>query len=76
MTNLDSSYNYIKVYYVRYFADYQQNRVYEAKKIYHKYFINSNQLIVQVTGNEEAEDIDPNILNFSKFSPQSILTQA
>ena len=76
LTNLDSSYNYIKVYYVRYFADYQQNRVYEAKKIYHKYFINSNQLIVQITGNEEAEDIDPNILNLSKFNPQSILTQA
>ena len=74
--NLDKSYNYLKVYYVRYFADYQQNRVYEAKKIYKKYPINSNQLYLQITGYEEAEDIDANILNISRFNPKSILTQA
>ena len=42
LSNLDKSYNYFKVYYVRYFADYQQNRVYECKKILQKYPINSN----------------------------------
>ena len=34
LSNIDKSYNYLKIYYVRYFADYQQNRVYECKKIF------------------------------------------
>lgn len=76
LTNLDNSYSYLKVYYVRYFADYQQNRVYECKKIYQKYPIKSNYLFLHITGNEAAEDIDANILNISRFNPQSILTQA
>ena len=76
LTNLDKSYNYLKVYYVRYFADYQQNRVYECKKIYQRYPINSSSLYLQITGNENAEDIDANILNITRFNPQSILTQA
>ena len=76
LNNIDKSYNYLKVYYVRYFADYEQNRVYECKKIYQKYPINSNLLYLQITGNEEAEDIDPNILNIQRFNPKSILTQA
>ena len=76
LTNLDKSYNYLKVYYVRYFADYQQNKVYECKKIYKKYAINSNTLVLQITGDEEAEDLDPNILNISRFNPKSILAQA
>ena len=76
LTNIDRAYNYLKVYYVRYFADYQQNRVYECKKIYQRYPINSDRIYLQITGNEEAEDLDPNILNVSKFNPKSILTQA
>ena len=76
LTNLDKSYNFLKVYYVRYFADYQQNRVYECKKIYQKYPINSSVLYLQITGFEEAESLDPNILNITRFNPKSILTQA
>ena len=76
INNLDKSYNYLKVYYVRYFADYQQNRVYEAKKIYKKYPINSDILYLQITGYEDAEDIDANILNITRFNPKSILAQA
>lgn len=76
LTSLDKSYNYLKIYYVRYFADYQQNRVCECKKIYKKFPINSNTLYLQITGNEEAEDLDPNILNISRFNPKNILTQA
>jgi len=52
LSNLDKSYNYLKIYYVRYFADYNQNRVSECKKIIKKYPINSNILYVQITGNE------------------------
>ena len=44
LTNLDKSYNYFKIYYVRYFADYGQNKVVEGKKIYKKIPINSNIL--------------------------------
>ena len=76
LTNLDKSYNYLKVYYVRYFADYNQNRVWECKKIYQKFPVNSSDIFIQITGNEEAEDIDANILNLSKFNPKNILTQA
>ena len=32
LTNVDKSYNYLRIYYVRYFVDYNQNRVYECKK--------------------------------------------
>ena len=76
LDNIDKSYNYIKVYYVRYFADYQQNRVYECKKLYNRYPVNSGTLFLQITGYEEAEDIDANILNITRFNPKNILTQA
>lgn len=76
LSNLDSSYNYIKIYYVRYFADYQQNRVSECKKLYRKYPINSNSVYLQITGNEDVEDIDANILNISRFNPHHLLTSA
>ena len=77
LSDIDGSYNYLKIYYVRYFADYQQNRVYECKKIYQKYPTNnSSSIIIQITGNERTEDLDANILNLSKFNPKSILTQA
>ena len=76
LNNIDRSYNYLKVYYVRYFADYQQNRVYECKKIDQRYPINSGTVYLQITGNETAEDLDANILNITRFNPKSILTQA
>ena len=76
LSNIDKSYNYLKIYYVRYFADYQQNRVYECKKIYQKYAITSTLMFLQITGNERTEDLDANILNISKFNPKSVLTQA
>ena len=76
LTNLDKSYNYLKICYVRYFADYQQNRINECKKLTKKIPITSSVLYLQVNGYEETEDIDPNILNISKFNPHNILTQA
>ena len=76
LDNIDKSYNYLKVYYVRFFADYNQNRVYECKKIIKKVPVNSNTLYLQITGNELTEDLDANILNITKFNPKNILTQA
>lgn len=76
LSNLDKSYNYLRVYYVRYFADYQQNRVYECKKLYQRYPIKSNFMYLQITGDENTEDLDANILNITRFNPKSILTQA
>ena len=76
LTNIDKSYNYLRIYYVRYFADYQQNRVYECKKINQRYPINSGTLYLQISGNESTEDLDPNILNISRFNPKSVLTSA
>jgi hypothetical protein len=31
-------------------------------------------LNIQITGNEEAEDLDPNVLNMVRFNAKSILT--
>jgi hypothetical protein len=73
---LDNSYNYLKIYYVRYFADYQQNRVLECKKILRKYLISKSTQFIQITGLEQCEDIDANILNLTRFNPKHILTQA
>ena len=75
--NFDASYNYIKLKYVRYFADYQQNRVYEGKSIIKKYEISNQEFVfITITGHEEVEDFDPNILNIQRFNPKHILTQA
>ena len=76
LKNIDGSYNYLKVYYLRYFADYQQNRVCELKKIFNKISINSSEITLIINGNEQTEDLDPNILNISRFNPKSVLTQA
>ena len=76
LTNIDKSYNYLRVYYLRYFADYQQNRVCECYKVLEKYPVNSNIFFLSFTGGENTEAIDPNILNLSRFNPKSILTQA
>ena len=76
LTNVDKSYNYLKIYCLRYFADYQQHRVTECKKLYRKFPVNSNVLYIQITGNEDYEEVDPNILNLTRFNPKSVLTQA
>ena len=76
LKNLDKSYNYLKVYYIRYFADYQQNRVNELKELINKIPINSSELTLIINGNEQTNDLDPNILNIQRFNPKSVLTQA
>lgn len=76
LSNIDKSYNYIRLYYLRYFADYQQNRVYECFKVLKKYPVNSNNFYLNFTGNENVEAIDANILNVTRFNPKNILTQA
>lgn len=76
ITNLDKSYNYLRIYYVRYFADYQQNRVYECKKFLRRTAINSSTIYIQITGQEDVESLDPNILNITRFNPKHVLTQA
>ena len=76
LSNLDKSYNYLKIYQVRYFADYGQNKVSECKKFTQKYPIKSSKVTLQINGNETYEDMDANLLNLSMFNPKNILTQA
>ena len=76
LSNLDKSYNYLRVYYIRFFADYGQNRVSELKKLSRKIPINSTLSTLIINGNETTEDLDPNIINIQRFNPQSVLTQA
>lgn len=77
ISNIDLSYDYFKVYIIRYFADYQQNRVVSFKKLFRKYpILGKNTIILQLSGEEEYEELDPNILNLSRFNPKHVLTQA
>jgi len=76
LNNLDKGYAYLKVYYIRIFADYGQNRVYSLRKLYKRFPVNSDRLVIQVTGNEETEELDPNLLNISRFNPNHLLAQA
>ena len=76
LSNLDKSYNYLKVYQVRYLADYGQNRVSQCKKIIQKYPIKSSKVTLQIKGTENSEEMDANLLNLSQFNPKDILAQA
>lgn len=77
ISNIDLSYDYFKVYIIRYFADYQQNRVISLKKLFRKYpILGKNTITLQLSGEEEYEELDPNILNISRFNPKHVLAQA
>lgn len=77
ISNLEKSYNYIKIYYIRYFADYNQHRVCELKRIDKKYSTqNKDTLEISITGTETVQDLDPTILNVGRFNASSVLTQA
>ena len=76
LTNLDTNYNYIEISYIRYFADYNQSRQVEFKKILHKYTINSSNIKIQILGTENTQDLDPNILNITRFNAANVLAQA
>lgn len=58
LSNIDSSYDFIKVYYTRTTSDFTQKDIITAHYISTKYPINSDFINLTITGNESIEDID------------------
>lgn len=57
VSNIDSSYDYIKVYYTRSTSDVDSNRVVTAYEIVKKYPVRNNSCNVIITGDEDTKDI-------------------
>lgn len=75
--NLDSSYDYVHVYYSRYSAENNQNRAIEYKKIDKKYTINNVQICnIVVSGFEPTLDITAEDINLQFNLVDSAYTSA
>lgn len=63
VSNIDSSYDYIKVYYTRSTSDVDSNRVVTAHEIDRKFPVRNNSCNVIITGSEETKDIPVSDIN-------------
>lgn len=63
VSDIDSSYDYIKVYYTRSTSDVDSNRVVTAHKIDRKFPVRNNSCNVIITGSEETKDIPVSDIN-------------
>lgn len=63
VSDIDSSYDYIKVYYTRSTSDVDSNRVVTAHEIDRKFPIRNNSCNVIITGSEETKDIPVSDIN-------------
>lgn len=77
LSNLDSSYSYIHVYYSRYTAENDQNRVIEYKQIDKNYHINNAQVAnIYISGYEKVIDITADDINLQFNVIDSAYTSA
>ena len=76
LTNLDSGYDYVKVYYSRTLGADNVQRSVQAVKIYNKYRIRQNVCTIHITGNEKSELIPVEALSQDFFMASSAKTQA
>ena len=74
LSNIDSAYDYIVVYYSRSAAEFGDNEVIEYKKISKKYNKTNSKLII--TGFEETEDITVSDINLNYNLVDSVQTSA
>lgn len=74
LTNLDTNYNYLKVYYTRVTSDVDQNTFKTAYKITQNYLIQSDSCTIFINGQEPTEDISIENLNIRYFIPQTVKT--
>lgn len=63
VSDIDSSYDYIKVYYTRSTSDVDSNRVVTAHEIDRKFPVRNNSCNVIITGSEEIKDIPVSDIN-------------
>lgn len=63
VSDIDSSYDYIKVYYTRSTSDVDSNRVVTAHEIDRKFPVRNNSCNVIITGSEETKDIPVSNIN-------------
>ena len=63
VSDIDSSYDYIKVYYTRSTSDVDSNRVVTAHEIDRKFPVRNNSCNVIITGSEETKDITVSDIN-------------
>lgn len=63
VSDVDSSYDYIKVYYTRSTSDVDSNRVVTAHEIDRKFPVRNNSCNVIITGSEETKDIPVSDIN-------------
>lgn len=63
VSDIDSSYDYIKVYYTRSTSDVDSNRVVTAHEIDRKFPVKNNSCNVIITGSEETKDIPVSDIN-------------
>lgn len=63
VSDIDSSYDYIKVYYTRSTSDVDSNRVVTAHEIDRKFPVRNNSCNIIITGSEETKDIPVSDIN-------------
>ena len=76
LTNLDTGFQYINVYYTRSSAEANQNKFTNAYKIATKFMINSAyECVIRITGTEEIDAIDISEINPTYLIAKSVKTQ-
>lgn len=76
LTNLDTGFQYINVYYTRSTAEANQNKVTTTHKILTKFSINNAYICnIRITGVEEVENIDTSEINPTYLLAKSVKTQ-
>lgn len=63
VSDIDSSYDYIKVYYTRSTSDVDSNRIVTAHEINRKFPVRNNSCNIIITGSEETKDIPVSDIN-------------
>lgn len=75
INNIESSYNYIKVYYTRTTSDVDSNRVTKAYEIQQKFIVTNNTCSILITGDETVEEIPLSEINAQYFLADKVKTQ-
>lgn len=76
MSDIDGSYDYLKVYYTRSTSDVSQNRVVTAFKIEKKYPVRNGICNIIITGDENAVEIPISDINMQYLIADKVKAQA
>ena len=76
LSNIDSAYDYVSVYYTRSTGSNTKTEITEAYKIDTKYIVRSGSCVINITGLEQTTKISINDINISYNVVDSVKTQA